>query len=60
MRVSWEHVDGLNVIAIHLPFQHLALGIVEVTLLNQAVALDHDKLLELGVVPMLALCYAGL
>ena len=58
--VAGEHVDGLDVVAGDLPFQDLAFGVVEVPLLDEAVALDHDELLELGVVPVLALGDAGL
>ena len=54
MRVAGEHVDGLDVVAVHLPLQHLALRVVEVTLLDESVTLDNNELLELGVVPMLA------
>ena len=55
MRVTRKHVDGLDVVAIDFPLQHLAFRIVEVALLDEAVTLDHDELLELGVVPMLPL-----
>ena len=48
-------MDGLDVVAVDLPFEDFALGVVEAALLDEAVALDHDELLELGVVPMLAL-----
>ena len=58
--VAREHVDGLDVVAGDLPFQDLAFGVIEVALLDEAVALDHDELLELGVVPMLPLGDAGL
>ena len=58
--VAGEHVDGLDVVAVDLPFEDLALGIIEAALLDEAVALDHDELLELGVVPVLALGDAGL
>ena len=60
VRVAGEHVDGLDVIAVDFPFEDFALRVVEAPLLDEAVALDHDKLLELGVVPVLALGNAGL
>ncbi len=60
MGVAREHVDGLDVVAIDFPLQHFALGIVQVPLLDEPVALDHNKLLELGVVPVLALGDTGL
>lgn len=56
--IAWEHMDGLDVVSINFPFNHLALGVIEVTLLDEAMALDNDELLKLGVVPMLALCNA--
>ena len=51
---------SFNLISAHFPFQHSALRIVEVPLLDEPVALDHNELLELGVVPVLALGDAGL
>ena len=60
MRIAGEHVDGLDVIAIYLPLQHFAFRIVEVALLDEAVARHHNELLKLGVVPVLALGNAGL
>ena len=60
MRVAGEHVDGLDVVAVHFPLQHLALRVVEVALLDESVTLDNNELLELGVVPMLAFGDAGL
>ena len=60
MGIAGEHVDGLDVIAINFPLQHAAFGVIEVTLLDEAVTLDHNELLKLGVVPVLALGYAGL
>ena len=58
--VAREHMDGLDVVAFDLPLQHFTFGIVQVPLLDEPVALDHNKLLELGVVPVLALGDAGL
>ena len=60
MCVAWEHVDGLNVVAINFPFEDFAFGVVEVALLNEAVTLDDDELLELGVMPVLTFGNAGL
>ncbi len=60
VRKAREHVDGGDVIAIDLPLQHFAFGIIQVPLLNQAMPLDHNELLELGIVPVLALGDAGL
>ena len=48
------------IIARDFPLQDAALGVVEVALLDEAVAGDHNELLELGVVPVLALGDAGL
>ena len=58
--IAREHVDSLDVVARDFPLQHFAFGIVQVPLLDEAVALDHNELLELGVVPVLALGDAGL
>ncbi len=60
VRIARKHVDGLNLVTTHLPLQHLAFRVIEVALLNQSVAFHHNKLLELGVVPVLALSDAGL
>ena len=60
MGVAWEHVDGLNVVAVNFPFEDFAFGVVEVALLNKAVAFDDNELLKLGVVPVLTLGDAGL
>ena len=46
-------------VARNFPLQHFAFGIVEVALLNQSMAFHHNELLELGVVPVLALGDAG-
>lgn len=53
--VAGEHVDSLDVVAIDLPLEDLAFRIIEVALLDKAMAFDYDELFELGVVPMLAL-----
>ena len=58
--VAREHVDRLDSVAGDFPFQDLAGGVIEVPLLDEAVALDHDELLEFGVVPMLSLRNARL
>ena len=55
MGVAGEHVHGLDLVAIHFPFQNFSLRVVQVALLDESVAFDHDELLELGVVPVLAL-----
>ena len=60
VRVAREHVYGLNMVAVDLPFEYLSFGVVEAALLDETVALDHYELLELGVVPVLALGDAGL
>ena len=57
--IAGQHVDGLDVVAIDFPFQHTAGGVVEVALLDQAVALYHYELLELGIMPVLAFGDAG-
>ena len=53
MGIAWKHVDGLDVVAVNFPFEDFAFGVIEVTLLNKSVAFDDDKLLKLGVVPVL-------
>ena len=53
-----DHVDGLDFVAGNFKFYRLPR--VDVPLLDQAVAVDHDELLPLGVVPVLALGDAGL
>lgn len=55
MRVAREHVNRLDIVAGDFPFLNLAFRVIEVTLLDEAVAFDHDELLELSIVPMLAL-----
>ena len=55
MCVTWEHVDGLDVVAVDFPFENFAFGVIEVPLLNEAVAFDDNELLELRVVPVLTL-----
>ena len=60
MSVAWEHVDGLDVVAINFPFEDFAFRVIEVALLNETMTLDDDELLKLGVVPVLALGNAGL
>ena len=58
MGPAWNHVDRFYLVAGDLEFDCLA-G-VDVTLLNEAVALDDDELLPLAVMPVLALGDAGL
>ena len=58
MRISWQHVDTLNVVACDFELYHL-IG-AELALLNEAVTGDHDEELPLGVVPVLAFGDAGL
>ncbi len=53
-------MDGLDVVTIYLPLQHFAFGIVEVALLDEAVAFHHNELFKFGVVPVLAFGDAGL
>ena len=60
MGVAWEHVDGLDVVAVNFPFEDFAFGVVEIALLNKAVTFDDDELLKLGVVPVLTFGDAGL
>ena len=60
MRVAWEHVDGLDMVAIYFPFEDFAVGVIEISLLNESVAFDDNELLELGVMPVLTFCDAGL
>ena len=54
MGIAGEHMHRLDVVAINLPLQHFAFGIVEVALLNQSMPFHYNELLELGVVPVLA------
>ena len=58
--IAREHMDSLDVVTRDFPLQHTAIGIVEVALLDKAVTRHHNELLELGVVPVLALGDAGL
>ena len=60
MCVAWKHVDGLDVVAVNFPFEDFTFGVVEVALLNEAVAFDDNELLELGVVPVLTFGDVGL
>ena len=60
MCVAREHVDSLDVVAVNFPFKDFAFGVVEISLLNEAVALNDNELLELGVVPVLTFGDAGL
>ena len=55
MGVAGEHMDGSNVIAADFPFEDFAFGVVQVALLDKAVAGDDDELFPFGVVPVLAL-----
>ena len=60
MRISWQHVDALDIVATHFKLNHLAFGVVEVAFLDETVTADHDEELPLGVVPVLAFGDAGL
>ena len=60
VRVAREHVDRLDPVPGDFPFQDLVGGVIEVPLLDEAVALDHDELLKLGVMPMLPFRDTGL
>ena len=60
MCVAWEHVDGLDVVAVYFPFEDFAFRVIEVTLLDEAVTFDDDELLPFGMVPVLTLGDAGL
>ena len=53
-------MDSLDVVARNFPLQHFALRIIEVALLDEAVAFHHNELLELGIVPVLTFGNAGL
>ena len=44
----------MDVVASDFELDDFAFGVVEVALLDEAVARDHDEELPLGVVPMLA------
>ena len=58
MRPTGNHVHGFDFVAGDFEFYRFA-G-VDVALLDQAVALDHDEKLPLAVVPVLALGNTGL
>ena len=58
MSIAGEHMDGRNVLAVHVEVQHFVGA--DLTLLNQPFAGDHDEKLPFGVVPMLSLGDAGL
>ena len=51
--VAWKHDYGLNLVATHLVVKHLVCAFLAE--LDKAVTANHDELLPLGVVPMLAL-----
>ena len=36
MCVAWEHMDGLDMVAIYFPFEDFTLGVVEVCLLLES------------------------
>ena len=55
VRIAGQHVDALDIVTRDFKFNHLALGVVQVALLDEAVATDHDEKLPLGVVPVLSL-----
>lgn len=55
VRIARQHVDALDVVARDLELDHLPFGVVQVALLDEAVATDHDEELPLGVVPVLSL-----
>ncbi len=59
MFVAWEHVDALDVVASDFELDDFAFGVVEVALLDEAVARYHDEEFPLGVVPVLAFGDAG-
>ena len=50
-----QHVNALDVVARDLELDDLPFGVVQVALLDEAVATDHDEELPFGVVPMLTL-----
>jgi len=56
--VSGEHVDGFDPVAADLELQDFVRA--ELALLDKSMPRDHDEELPLGVVPVLALGYAGL
>jgi hypothetical protein len=60
MGVAWEHVDGLDMVTIYFPLEDFAVGVIEVTLLDEAMTFDDDELLPFGMVPMLTFGDAGL
>ena len=55
VRVPGQHMHCLNLVTGNLPLQHLPLRIIQIPLLNQSVTFHHNKLLKLGIVPMLPL-----
>ena len=54
MCIAREHVHGLYLVARDFPFEHFTFRVIQVTLLDKAVTLHHNELLELRVVPMLS------
>ena len=60
MCVAWEHVDGLDMVAVNFPFEDFTFGVIEIALLNKAMTFDDYELLELGIVPVLTFGNAGL
>ena len=57
VRPAWDHVNCFDLIPAYFEFNHLS-G-VNITLLNQAVTVNDNKLLPFGVVPMLTFGDAG-
>ena len=55
VRIARQHVDALDVVARDLELDDLPFGVIQVALLDEAVATDHDEELPLGVVPVLSL-----
>ena len=55
VRIAGQHVDALDVVARDLELDDLPFGVVEVALLDEAVATDHDEEFPLGVMPVLTL-----
>ena len=53
MRPAGDHVDGFYFVSGHFKFYQLSC--IDISFLDQAMAMNHDKLLPFGVVPVLAL-----
>ena len=53
MRPAGDHVDGFYFVSGHFKFYQLSC--IDISFLDQAMAMNHDKLLPFGMMPMFSL-----